>query len=514
MPRCRDVLFLSIFLLHGDTHFKARAFLQQHRPLRSSAPPWHRHVHHRSSSSPDDAATPRTKEFRDSLAAVTASAEGDLVDVSRPIEILLDGGADVELTRAEGQQLLSGVPLLFKSMQSKNAAAAEASGANTGPTQEELLVHVQLLTSRLYDALAARKLLRGFRCIGPGDEPVPDKNIQSSDLKTLIGFEQSALTPGGNGDIWTYAGVAVCVLEIAGASMAGIDPLVTVLPATAICFGADRLLLRGAVFETCYRTLFPQYRAKVIRHEAAHFLVAYLLGCPIESCIISAWDALVDPRFTGQAGTLFFDPAFSQQMATGQIPRSSLDRYSIIVMAGIAGEALEYGKAEGGASDEAAIIDLFTSTNPPWQLDRVRDQARWGVVQAALLLEEHKAAYAALVATLENNGDLGECVMRLEEGLGESELPCEARKRRRANAEAAMAMTTVEPPKPLRTSPAATVSSARVDTKADLEARLEEVNRKLAAQDEPTKAADAEAPSPSPSSVRSDESPTSGNAPE
>ena len=104
--------------------------------------------------------------------------------------------------------------------------------------------------------------------------------------------------------------------------------------------------------------------------------------------------------------------------------------------------------------------------------------------------------------------------MRLEEGLGESELPCEARKRRRANAEAAMAMTTVEPPKPLRTSPAATVSSARVDTKADLEARLEEVNRKLAAQDEPTKAADAEAPSPSPSSVRSDESPTSGNAPE
>ena len=26
----------------------------------------------------------------------------------------------------------------------------------------------------------------------------------------------------------------------------------------------------------------PRYREKVIRHEAGHFLLAYLLGCPIQ----------------------------------------------------------------------------------------------------------------------------------------------------------------------------------------------------------------------------------------
>jgi hypothetical protein len=414
-----------------------------------------------------------TSEFRRRLR--TASDGGtEVTDVSPAIEILL-AEDDVSVTREDAAQLLNGVPMLFKALLSKGAQEVDATR-----NQEELQTEVQQLTSQLYDALAKKRILRGFRCIQPGDEPVPDKNIAASDLPTLIGLNQSALTPGSNGDIWTYAGVAVCALEIAGASLAGIDPLTTVLPATAICFAADRLFLRGALFETTYRTLFPQYRSKVIRHEAAHFLVAYLLGCPIESCILSAWDARIDPRFTGQAGTLFFDPAFSMQAAMGKIPRSTIDRYTIIVMAGIAGEALKYGKAEGGASDEAAIVELLTSTNPPWNLGRVRDQARWGVVQAALLLEEHRASYESLVATLERKGGLGECVLSLEAGLDTEELPVVKRKRRRADVEAAVALQTVAPPPTIAVPPS---SPPAPDAKEDIEARLREINRKLAALD-------------------------------
>ena len=102
-------------------------------------------------------------------------------------------------------------------------------------------------------------------------------------------------------------------------------------------------------------------------------------------------------------------------------------------MAGIAGEALEYGKAEGGASDEMAIIELLTSTNPPWSLERVRDQARWGVVQSALLLKEHNEAFEQLIQTLENGGGLGDCILSIEQGLKNvGELPVLARRRAQA----------------------------------------------------------------------------------
>ena len=40
----------------------------------------------------------------------------------------------------------------------------------------------------------------------------------------------------------------------------------------------------------------------------------------------------------------------------GQLRRETIDRLSIITMAGIAAEALQFGNAEGGRSDEAALV--------------------------------------------------------------------------------------------------------------------------------------------------------------
>ena len=44
-------------------------------------------------------------------------------------------------------------------------------------------------------------------------------------------------------------------------------------------------------------------------------MAAYLLGCPVEGCVLSAWAASRDPRFVGAAGTLFFDPELTRGAA-------------------------------------------------------------------------------------------------------------------------------------------------------------------------------------------------------
>ena len=54
----------------------------------------------------------------------------------------------------------------------------------------------------------------------------------------------------------------------------------------------------------------PTYRETVLRHEAGHFLLAYLLGVPVQACVLNPVLASFDRRFDGgRAGTVFLSPA-------------------------------------------------------------------------------------------------------------------------------------------------------------------------------------------------------------
>ena len=47
-----------------------------------------------------------------------------------------------------------------------------------------------------------------------------------------------------------------------------------------------------------------------------------------------------------QGGTVFADPILSKQMAQGKLTKSSIDRFTIVLMGGIAAEAINYGSSE------------------------------------------------------------------------------------------------------------------------------------------------------------------------
>eukprot|EP00957_Ditylum_brightwellii_P027517 2080267-Ditylum_brightwellii.AAC.1 len=73
-----------------------------------------------------------------------------------------------------------------------------------------------------------------------------------------------------------------------------------------------------------------------------------------------------------------------------------------------------------------ALIQFLSSISPKgggaaaWDAERIRNQARWGAMQAVLLLRHYSECYDALVDALERGGDLGDCIYAIEEAAKKS----------------------------------------------------------------------------------------------
>jgi len=156
----------------------------------------------------------------------------------------------------------------------------------------------------------------------------------------------------------------------------------------------------------------PQYRDRIIRHEAGHFLVAYLLGIPVSGYTLSAWEALKQ-RQSGQGGVSFNDPDLASQLEQGIISTQMLDRYCTTWMAGVAAETLIYDSAEGGADDRQKIRTVlaplgFSATNQ-------EQKQRWAALQARNLLQANWFAYEALVSAMQTRANVTECFRVIEQ---------------------------------------------------------------------------------------------------
>lgn len=90
-------------------------------------------------------------------------------------------------------------------------------------------------------------------------------------------------------------------------------------------------------------------------------------------------------------------------------------------MGGIAAEAIKYGRAEGGKSDEDALVRFLGSLGGgtrEWDGERIKEQARIGAAGAVKLLRENEAAWNFLIEAMEKGESLGECVAIIERGPG------------------------------------------------------------------------------------------------
>ena len=137
--------------------------------------------------------------------------------------------------------------------------------------------------------------------------------------------------------------------------------LTILLGVTTIIALVDKLLLQERLLEALGLLLVPSRREAAARHEAGHFLCAYLLAVPVQACILNPARSLFEQQLSGRVGTVFLSPAMSELRAGRAADPSDVDVASIVLMGGIAAEALINGSAEGGAADEKALAALLTA---------------------------------------------------------------------------------------------------------------------------------------------------------
>lgn len=157
-----------------------------------------------------------------------------------------------------------------------------------------------------------------------------------------------------------------------------------------------------------------KYRDRVLRHEAGHFLVAYLLEIPITGYTLSAWETFRQ-GIPGQGGVIFDTQKLQQETTTPWDLQVTLDRFCTVWMAGIAAEILVYGSAEGGAEDRQKIREALTQVGR--QESGAQQKERASALQARTLIEENYPAYEALVATMEQRASVEECYQVLQQHL-------------------------------------------------------------------------------------------------
>lgn len=318
---------------------------------------------------------------------------------------------------------------IFDAIEERTSDAEVNSGGGGAPDDQQqqqqqnpIISESRKEMSEMYSLLKEQGHLKLFGAITRENMPASGSHtVRPTMLETITSLSMSSLTPQPSNTM-TFAGV-IAAFAAAGVSEFFGWNLNVVFFACLTAALTDQVVLNGAISESAVKILSPETQPKITRHEAGHFLCSYILGCPVEGYVLSSWDALQDPRFRGMgvsAGTSFFDPSLSSQIENSKISRSSIDRYSIIVMAGIAAEAIFYGRADGGAGDEQALIGFLSNLNggssaPAWNDLTIRNQARWGALQSVLILREYKECYDALVDALERNGSLGDCIFAIED---------------------------------------------------------------------------------------------------
>ncbi|XP_031492756.1 uncharacterized protein LOC116259204 isoform X2 [Nymphaea colorata] len=153
-----------------------------------------------------------------------------------------------------------------------------------------------------------------------------------------------------------------------------------------------------------FSSIFPDYQERVTGHEAAHFLVAYLLGHPVLGYSLDI----------GKEHVNLIDERLQKLIYSGQLDEKELDRLAVISMAGLAAEGLKYEKVVGQSADLFSLQRFINRSKPQLSKEQQQNLTRWAVLLAASLLKNNKAALEALVSAMSSKSSVLDCIKAVE----------------------------------------------------------------------------------------------------
>ncbi|KAF5798169.1 putative peptidase M41 [Helianthus annuus] len=175
------------------------------------------------------------------------------------------------------------------------------------------------------------------------------------------------------------------------------------------------------VLDTIGHNISQKYHNRVIQHEAGHFLIAYMLGILPKGYTLSSLEAFQrEGSLNVQAGTVFVDFEFTEQISQGRVTATMLNKFSCIALAGVATEYLLYGYAEGGLSDVNTLDGLLRSLG--FTQKKADSQVRWAVLNTILILRRHEQARTLLAKAMSEGKSVGSCIDVIEKNIDETDI--------------------------------------------------------------------------------------------
>ncbi|XP_002964467.2 uncharacterized protein LOC9654551 isoform X2 [Selaginella moellendorffii] len=161
-------------------------------------------------------------------------------------------------------------------------------------------------------------------------------------------------------------------------------------------------LLQAAI--NSFSSVFPDYQERLLRHEAAHFLIAYLVGLPVLGYSLDI----------GKEHVNLVDEKLQKKIYEGFLDGNELDRLAVVSMAGLAAEALKYDKVIGQSADLFSLQRLINRSKPKLSNEQQQNLTRWAVLYAGSLVKNKSKAFDSLMAAMERNASVSECIEAIE----------------------------------------------------------------------------------------------------
>ncbi|KAG2452402.1 hypothetical protein HYH02_002645 [Chlamydomonas schloesseri] len=160
-----------------------------------------------------------------------------------------------------------------------------------------------------------------------------------------------------------------------------------------------------------FSQLFPDYKDRVLKHEAAHFLLGYLVGVPITGYSVEL----------GREHTEFAEAKIQQRIIERQLTDEEIDSLALVAVAGMAAEGREYEEVMGQTADLYDLQRLLLRSKTKLSDAQQQNITRWAVWSAAGLLRSHAEEHKALIEAMRRGASVAECVQAIESAGGQKQ---------------------------------------------------------------------------------------------